>query len=115
MPASADIRARNIHRKITRPVFECWMRLLAAMPGSLLWLIDDTANDVLRAQAAARGIDQGLIIQTVNYEPVRSAAEFAQKIAAAKAAGRSSVLLSVLGPRGQHGDVTVRFTLQPAG
>ncbi|MBO9602048.1 MAG: Do family serine endopeptidase [Novosphingobium sp.] len=67
------------------------------------------------SNAAARGIDQGLIIQTVNYEPVRSAAEFAQKIAAAKAAGRSSVLLSVLGPRGQHGDVTVRFTLQPAG
>jgi len=47
----------NIHRKIARTVFACWLRLLAAVPGSLLWLIDDTANDVLRAEAAAHGID----------------------------------------------------------
>lgn len=52
----------NIHRKILRPVFECWMRLLAAVPGSLLWLIDDTANDVLRAEAATRGVDPARLV-----------------------------------------------------
>jgi predicted O-linked N-acetylglucosamine transferase (SPINDLY family) len=52
----------NIHRKISRPVFESWMRLLAAVPGSLLWLMDDTANDVLRAEAAARGLDPARLI-----------------------------------------------------
>ena len=47
----------NIHRKISRPVFASWMRLLAAVPDSWLWLLDDTATDVLRTEAAARGID----------------------------------------------------------
>jgi predicted O-linked N-acetylglucosamine transferase (SPINDLY family) len=52
----------NIHRKITRPYFESWMRLLAAVPGSMLWLLDDTASDVLRAEAAARGIDPARLV-----------------------------------------------------
>ena len=52
----------NIHRKITRPVFEAWMRLLIALPGSLLWLLDDTANDVLRAEATSRGIDPARLV-----------------------------------------------------
>ena len=52
----------NIHRKISRPVFESWMRLLAAVPGSLLWLLDDTASDVLRAEAVARGIDPARLV-----------------------------------------------------
>lgn len=52
----------NIHRKISRPVFESWMRLLAAVPGSVLWLLDDTATDVLRAEAAARGVDPARLI-----------------------------------------------------
>jgi len=52
----------NVHRKITRPVFEAWMRLLAAVPGSLLWLMDDTANDVLRAEAAGRGLDPARLV-----------------------------------------------------
>ncbi len=58
----------NIHRKIGRPVFEAWMRLLAAVPGSLLWLQDDSANDVLRAEAAARGIDPARLIFAPNLE-----------------------------------------------
>jgi predicted O-linked N-acetylglucosamine transferase (SPINDLY family) len=52
----------NIHRKISRAVFDSWMRLLAAMPGSLLWLLDDTASDVLRAEAAARGVDPARLV-----------------------------------------------------
>ena len=52
----------NIHRKISRPVFESWMRMLAVMPGSLLWLLDDTATEILRAEAAARGIDPARLV-----------------------------------------------------
>ena len=44
--------------KITPDVFAAWMRILQAVPGSVLWLVDDnrwsTAN--LRAAAAAAGI-----------------------------------------------------------
>ena len=52
----------NIHRKISLPVFESWMRLLTAVPGALLWLLDDTASDVLRAQAATHGIDPARLV-----------------------------------------------------
>jgi protein O-GlcNAc transferase len=44
--------------KITPDIFAAWMRLLGALPGSVLWLMDDnrwaTAN--LRSAAAAAGI-----------------------------------------------------------
>ena len=49
----------NDSYKITAPVFDIWMRLLAQVPGSVLWLIScnpDTAAQLTR-QAAARGID----------------------------------------------------------
>jgi predicted O-linked N-acetylglucosamine transferase (SPINDLY family) len=52
----------NPHRKITRAVFDIWMRLLDAVPGSLLWLLDDSATDPLRAEAAARGIDPARLV-----------------------------------------------------
>jgi predicted O-linked N-acetylglucosamine transferase (SPINDLY family) len=52
----------NMHRKILRAVFESWMRLLAAVPGSLLWLLDDTASDTLRSEAAARGVDPARLV-----------------------------------------------------
>ncbi len=44
----------NNHWKINRPIFEIWMRLLAAVPGSVLWLIDesDASARNLRAEAA---------------------------------------------------------------
>jgi protein O-GlcNAc transferase len=49
----------NTHWKITRPVFDIWMRLLDQVPGSVLWLKrpnpDTRAN--LEREAAARGID----------------------------------------------------------
>jgi protein O-GlcNAc transferase len=63
LPASGFVfGCFNVHRKISRPVFEAWMRLLAAAPGSLLWLMDDTANEALRAEAAARGIDKARLV-----------------------------------------------------
>jgi len=47
----------NNHAKITRPVFEIWMRLLKAVPDSVLWLLDGSASDTLKSEARARGMD----------------------------------------------------------
>jgi protein O-GlcNAc transferase len=51
--------AFNNHAKIAEPMFDLWMRLLGAVPGSVLWLSDarGIVADNLRAAAAARGID----------------------------------------------------------
>jgi protein O-GlcNAc transferase len=44
--------------KITAPVFDVWMRLLASLPGSVLWLLEDNPWAVanLRREASVRGI-----------------------------------------------------------
>jgi len=48
----------NGMNKITRPVFERWMRILSAVPASVLWLLDSSPEtmDRLRAHAASRGV-----------------------------------------------------------
>ncbi len=48
----------NVSWKISSPVFDVWMRLLASVPGSVLWLLEDNAWAArnLRREAAARGI-----------------------------------------------------------
>ena len=50
--------------KITPTLFDAWMRLLAALPGSVLWLLQ--ANDAvvgrLRAEAARRGVDPDRLV-----------------------------------------------------
>ena len=48
----------NTH-KLNPPMFDLWMRLLARVPGSVLWLLGPEAAAVgnLRGEAAARGID----------------------------------------------------------
>ena len=50
--------------KIVAPLFDVWMRVLAQVEGSVLWLLNDatlaTAN--LRREAAARGIDPNRLI-----------------------------------------------------
>jgi predicted O-linked N-acetylglucosamine transferase (SPINDLY family) len=45
--------------KILPPVFDVWMRLLAAVPDSVLWLspATSTARDNLRREAERRGVD----------------------------------------------------------
>lgn len=50
--------------KITPPLFDIWMRLLAAVPGSVLWLLAaaPTTADTLRREAAARGIDPARLV-----------------------------------------------------
>ncbi|HJR55371.1 MAG TPA: tetratricopeptide repeat protein [Rhizomicrobium sp.] len=52
----------NSHRKIRRGNFDVWMRLLAAVPGSVLWLLDDSANERLREHARMRGVDPARLI-----------------------------------------------------
>lgn len=44
--------------KITPAIFAAWMRILAATPGSVLWLVDDNrwSTENLRKEAAAAGI-----------------------------------------------------------
>ena len=50
--------AFNNSYKLTPPMFDIWMRLLAAVPDSVLWLLaaGDVAEDNLRREAAVRGV-----------------------------------------------------------
>jgi predicted O-linked N-acetylglucosamine transferase (SPINDLY family) len=54
----------NNNYKIARPIFEIWMRLLLAVPGSVLWLLRDNpgAEHNLRREAVARGVDPDRLI-----------------------------------------------------
>jgi protein O-GlcNAc transferase len=60
--------AFNNHWKITQPLFDIWMRLLHAVPESLLWLkqpaADARAN--LAREAAARGVDPARLVYAGN-------------------------------------------------
>src|SRR5207253_8405735 len=48
----------NHSYKLTPAVFDIWMRLLRAVPGSTLWLLEANAAvpDNLRREAASRGV-----------------------------------------------------------
>ncbi|MGT2441188.1 tetratricopeptide repeat protein [Bradyrhizobium betae] len=54
----------NNNYKITPAVFDVWVRLLAQVPGSALWLYGDRAGaeSHLRREAAARGIDPARLV-----------------------------------------------------
>jgi predicted O-linked N-acetylglucosamine transferase (SPINDLY family) len=54
----------NASYKITVPIYRCWMRLLQAIPGSVLWLLQSPPSMVnnLRALAATAGIDPRRIL-----------------------------------------------------
>ena len=54
----------NNNYKITPPVFAVWMRLLARVDGSVLWLLADNDDAVanLRREAEARGIDRNRLV-----------------------------------------------------
>jgi len=54
----------NQSYKITAAMFDVWMRLLARIPGSVLWLtkMDDLTHGNLRREAAARGLDPARLI-----------------------------------------------------
>lgn len=54
----------NNHHKIVSRVFACWMRLLAAVPGSVLWLrtAPQAVARNLRREAAAHGVDPARLV-----------------------------------------------------
>jgi predicted O-linked N-acetylglucosamine transferase (SPINDLY family) len=54
----------NANYKITPDLFDIWMRLLAAVPGSVLWLLDGhpVATGNLRKEAGKRGVDPARLV-----------------------------------------------------
>jgi predicted O-linked N-acetylglucosamine transferase (SPINDLY family) len=54
----------NSNYKISQDIFEVWMRLLAATPGSVLWLFRDNADAErnLRQAASERGVDGARLV-----------------------------------------------------
>jgi predicted O-linked N-acetylglucosamine transferase (SPINDLY family) len=54
----------NNNYKITAAMFDLWMRLLADVPGSVLWLLRETADAEtnLRREAKARGVDPARLV-----------------------------------------------------
>jgi predicted O-linked N-acetylglucosamine transferase (SPINDLY family) len=54
----------NRANKITPEVFDSWMRIVSAIPGSALWLLlDDASFANLKAEAARRGVDPQRLVQ----------------------------------------------------
>ena len=65
LPAEAFVfSCHNNTFKFTPAMFDVWMRIVARVPGSVLWLFEDnaTASRNLRREAAARGIDPARLI-----------------------------------------------------
>jgi predicted O-linked N-acetylglucosamine transferase (SPINDLY family) len=54
----------NNNFKITPSTFDGWMRILARVEGSVLWLLEDneTAANNLRREAEARGVESGRLV-----------------------------------------------------
>jgi predicted O-linked N-acetylglucosamine transferase (SPINDLY family) len=61
----------NNNYKITAPVFDVWVRLLRAVNGSVLWLLvgNATAQNNLRQEAVARGIDPARLVFAAQLSP----------------------------------------------
>jgi predicted O-linked N-acetylglucosamine transferase (SPINDLY family) len=64
----------NNSYKINPRMFDVWMRLLAGVPGSVLWLFEDIASvgSNLRKEARARGVDPDRLV----FAPRLPAAEY---------------------------------------
>ena len=62
----------NNSYKFAPPIFDIWMRLLAAVPGSALWLSGtrEAAVGNLRREAAARGVDGSRIVFAPRVEKI---------------------------------------------
>lgn len=54
----------NNNYKILPSVFDCWMRILKEVPGSILWIFkdNDLAEVNLRKEARARGVDDTRLV-----------------------------------------------------
>jgi predicted O-linked N-acetylglucosamine transferase (SPINDLY family) len=64
----------NNNHKFTREMFACWMRIVAAVPGSVLWLLAD--NDTARTHMLACAADHGVAPERLIFAPRVSPAEY---------------------------------------
>lgn len=55
--------------KLNPPIFDIWMKLLTAVPGSVLWLMDGPHADNLRREAEARGVEAARLIFAPKLPP----------------------------------------------
>ncbi len=63
LPDDAFVYASfNKHYKIERGTFAAWMRILAAVPGAVLWLLGGHGEKALRRAAEAAGIDPSRVV-----------------------------------------------------
>jgi predicted O-linked N-acetylglucosamine transferase (SPINDLY family) len=69
----------NNNHKFTPEMFGAWMRILAAVPGSVLWLLadNDTARANLVREAAERGIGPERLVFAPRVAPAEYLARFA--------------------------------------
>jgi protein O-GlcNAc transferase len=70
----------NNNYKTTPDVFDIWMRLLQALPGSVLWLLQDNPDAArnLKREAQSRGIDPGRLIFAPRAGPAEHLARHRQ-------------------------------------
>ena len=61
----------NAAWKITPTIFAVWIRLLEALPGSVLWLLEDNASMTghMRVAAAARGVAAARLVFALHAAP----------------------------------------------
>jgi predicted O-linked N-acetylglucosamine transferase (SPINDLY family) len=72
LPADALVLACfNQPYKLTRAVFACWLEVLRAVPGAVLWLLEDNpvASARLRAEAERGGIDAARLLFAPRLRP----------------------------------------------
>lgn len=67
------------HYKITEELFAAWCSILQAVPGSVLWLVDDNPESraALRGRAEEAGLDADRLIFAPRVEPARYRARLA--------------------------------------
>ena len=69
----------NNNFKMGQALFQLWMRVLAQVPGSVLWLLADNrwAEENMRAEARAHGVDPARLIFAPRVAPADYLARFA--------------------------------------
>jgi predicted O-linked N-acetylglucosamine transferase (SPINDLY family) len=84
LPAEAFVYCSfNNNHKFTPEMFAAWMRILNAVPGSVLWLLAD--NDTARANMLAAAAAQGVAPERLVFAPRVSPAEYLARFALADA------------------------------
>ena len=57
----------NNNFKFSEEMFDCWMRILARVPDSILWLVSD--HDQVRQNLQQRAISQGIAAERLHFAP----------------------------------------------